>query len=117
MLVRRILSSVALGALAALPALLTGCPGGGDPPATQASLVVGVQAEDFGGLVEAVHIVATVDGKVADDEMIAIGTSPGAGAPRAGCRRRSCCRARLVHEPRSSWRRSPPSPPRAAPAR
>ena len=30
--------------------------------------MVGVQSEDFGGLVQAVHIVATVDGKVAADE-------------------------------------------------
>ena len=41
--------------------------------------MVGVQAEDFGGLVQAVHIVASVDGKVADDETITIGGAPGAG--------------------------------------
>jgi len=84
MLVRRTLSSVALVALAALPALLTACPGGGDQPAAQASLVVGVQAEDFGGLVQAVHIVASVDGKVADDETIAIAAPGAPGAPGAG---------------------------------
>ena len=80
MLVRRILSSFAFLAAAALPALLAACPGSGgdDPGSQQASLVVGVQAEDFGGLVQAVHIVASVDGKVADDETITIGAAPGA---------------------------------------
>jgi len=80
MLVRRILSSFAFLAPAVLPAVLAACPGGGgdDPGAQQASLVVGVQAEDFGGLVQAVHIVASVDGKVADDETITIGGAPGA---------------------------------------
>ncbi|MEA2746976.1 MAG: hypothetical protein QOI41_1119 [Myxococcales bacterium] len=79
MFARRILSSFVFLAPAALPALLAACPGsGGDGPGTQqASLVVGVQSEDFGGLVEAVHIVATVDGKVASDE-----TVPAAALPK-----------------------------------
>jgi hypothetical protein len=79
MLVRRILSFVALLGSGALPALLSGCPGssGVDPGAPQGSLVVGVQSEDFGGLVQAVHIVASVDGKVTDDETITVG-APGA---------------------------------------
>jgi hypothetical protein len=91
MLVRRTLSffarALALSAIGALPALLTACPGssGGDPGAPQASLVVGVQSEDFGGLVQAVHIVVSVDGKVTDDETITVGSpggpSSGGGAP------------------------------------
>lgn len=83
MLVRRILSFLALSAIGALPSLLAACPGssGGEPGAQQGSLVVGVQSEDFGGLVQAVHIVASVDGKVTDDETITIGApgTPGAG--------------------------------------
>ena len=79
MLARRILPFLAL------PALLAACPGnGGDAPgAQQASLVVGVQSEDFGGLVQAVHIVATVDGKVASDETVTV-SAPGAAGGAAG---------------------------------
>lgn len=66
MLARRIVP------LFALPLLLAACPGSGgsEPGVQQASLVVGVQSEDFGGLVQAIHIVATVDGKVASDETV-----------------------------------------------
>jgi hypothetical protein len=74
--------------LVALPALLAACPGGEDPTGPEGggegSLIVGVQAEDFGGLVDKVHIVATVDGKVATDETIAVSTSAGSpsGLPK-----------------------------------
>jgi hypothetical protein len=68
---RRLLS------LLALPAFVAACPGGpGDGnPSDGGELVVGVQADDFGGLVESVHIVATIDGKVASDETVQIGAS------------------------------------------
>lgn len=59
--------------LLALPALLAACPGsdpGDTAPADAGQLVIGVQADDFGALVEAVHIVATIDGKVASDETV-----------------------------------------------
>jgi len=59
--------------LLALPALLAACPGNdpGTGPTTDAGqLVVGVQADDFGSLVDAVHIVVTVDGKEASDETV-----------------------------------------------
>lgn len=74
MLARRIVPSFSLLALVALPVLLAACPGSGgsDPGVPQASLVVGVQSEDFGGLVQAIHIVATVDGKVASDETVTV---------------------------------------------
>jgi hypothetical protein len=73
MFARRIVPFFAHTALVALPVLLAACPGSGasDPGEQQASLVVGVQSEDFGGLVQAIHIVATVDGKVASDETVA----------------------------------------------
>ena len=69
MLARRI---VPFFALVAVPVLLAACPGNGgsDAGVHEASLVVGVQSEDFGGLVQAIHIVATVDGKVASDETV-----------------------------------------------
>jgi hypothetical protein len=44
--------------------------------------VVGVQADEFGGLVESVHIVATVDGKVAHDETLAIGSANPTALPK-----------------------------------
>jgi hypothetical protein len=78
---RRILSFVAPAALAAL---LVACPGsdpGVDSP-QEGQLVVGVQADDFGGLVEAVHIVATVDGKVAHDETVTIGAASPTALPK-----------------------------------
>ena len=58
--------------LLALPALLAACPGSDPDPAPEgaAQLVVGVQADDFGGLVESVHIVATIDGKVTSDQTL-----------------------------------------------
>jgi hypothetical protein len=55
-------------------------PGDGEP--AQASLVVGVQSDDFGGLVEAVHIVATVDGKPFSDETVLIGAANPAALPK-----------------------------------
>ena len=76
MSIRRFL---ALFALPALPALFAACPGneGGDPPVATGQLVIGVQSEDFGGLVEWIHIVATVDGKVSSDQ-----TVPAAALPK-----------------------------------
>ena len=72
MLARRIVPFFALVAVPVLPVLLAACPGNGgsNPGVHEASLVVGVQSEDFGGLVQAIHIVATVDGKVASDETV-----------------------------------------------
>jgi hypothetical protein len=69
--------------LLALPALLAACPGeeGADPEA-EGSLIVGVQAEDFGGLVDNVHIVATVDGKVASDETVRVGPTNPTALPK-----------------------------------
>ena len=66
---RHALSLLAPGALTLL---LAACPGSDAPgPAgSDAQLVIGVQADDFGGLVESVHIVASVDGKVASDETV-----------------------------------------------
>lgn len=72
-------------ALLVLPALLTACPGSeppDEPVPGEASLVVGVQSEDFGGLVEAVKITASVDGKVTSDETIAIGASNPTALPK-----------------------------------
>jgi hypothetical protein len=45
---------------------------GPTPTPAQTRLVVGVQTEDFGGLVDTVHVIATVDGKVAQDETLSI---------------------------------------------
>jgi hypothetical protein len=86
-------SLLCLAFVGALLPVLGGCPGS-DPKddEQEGSLVVGIQSDDFGGLVEAVHIVATIDGKVASDETIAVGpTNPTAlpkelvlrGAPNA----------------------------------
>lgn len=71
---------LALSALASAGAALVACPGSDpDDGSAQGSLVVGVQADDFGGLVDAVHIVATVDGKPFADETVTVsGASPGA---------------------------------------
>ena len=71
-------------ALLSLPALVAACPGadGGDPAVAEAQLVVGVQAEDFGGLVDSVHIVATVDGKVTAEETVRIGATNPTGLPK-----------------------------------
>lgn len=79
MSVRRLLS------LLALPTLVAACPGsdpGGDPTAVEGQLVVGVQTEDFGGLVDSVHIVATIDGKVSSDETVRLGPSNPTGLPK-----------------------------------
>jgi len=83
-MVVRFLSRLTSAALLALPLLLAACPGSaGDPHAAQqGTLVVGVQSEDFGGLVQAVHIVATVDGKVADDETLTIAASSNGALPK-----------------------------------
>jgi len=56
-------------ALLALPALLAACPGS-DPAPPAVELVVGIQADDFGGLVEKVHVVATIDGVVTSDQVL-----------------------------------------------
>lgn len=71
MTVRRLL------ALLVLPALVAACPGSepGGEPIPDGQLVVGVQADDFGGLISAAHIVATVDGKVSFDETVTVGPS------------------------------------------
>jgi hypothetical protein len=78
---RRTLSFLAPPALALF---LAACPGSDptEPSAGEAQLVVGVQAEDFGGIVDAVHIVATVDGKVAADETVKVGTASPTGLPK-----------------------------------
>ena len=72
--------------LLALPALLAACPGsdpvGPNPPPVEGELVVGVQAEDFGGLVDSVHIVATIDGKVSSDETVRVGPTNPTGLPK-----------------------------------
>lgn len=63
-----------------LPAVLAACPGeggGDDPQPSEGSLIIGVQADDFGGIVENVHIVATVDGQPAADENVRITPSNG----------------------------------------
>ena len=57
----------------ALPALLAACPGSdpGEPvPSEGAQLVVGIQADDFGGLVEQVHVVATIGGTITSDQTL-----------------------------------------------
>ena len=69
---------------AALALALAACPGS-DPEApvpSDAQLVIGVQAEDFGGLVTSVHIVASVDGKVSSDETVAIGAANPTALPK-----------------------------------
>jgi len=78
---RHVLSFLAPAALAVL---LAACPGseGGPPAAHEAQLVVGIQADDFGGIVEAVHIVATVDGKAFSEETVAIGAANPTALPK-----------------------------------
>ena len=78
---RHVLSLVTPGALALL---LAACPGSEEavPPPQDAQLVVGIQADDFGGLIESVHVVATVDGKVASDETLAIGAANPTALPK-----------------------------------
>lgn len=73
--------SLILVALAPLLALLAACPAAdpGESPGDEGSLVVGIQSDDFGGLVESVHIVTTLDGKAFSDETVPIGSvNPGA---------------------------------------
>jgi hypothetical protein len=78
MLLRRSLPSWAPRALLALlasPAFLAACPSSNSPgDAPKGALVVGVQSEDFGGIIDSVHIVATIDGATASDETITVGT-------------------------------------------
>jgi len=59
----------ALAALT-LPALVAACPGTPEDD-SDASLVVGVQAEELASVVTQVHVVAKVDGVVAADERVA----------------------------------------------
>lgn len=81
MTVRR--SILCLAFVGALLPVLAGCPGDSkDDEQEEGSLVVGIQSDDFGGLVEAVHILATVDGKVATDETIAVGPTNQTALPK-----------------------------------
>jgi hypothetical protein len=69
--------------LLALPALLAACPGSGsNNEPSKGTLVVGVQADDFGGIIDTVHIVATVDGKPASDETVKVGPPNPTGLPK-----------------------------------
>jgi hypothetical protein len=77
----RPLSLLARTAVVAVIALVAACSSSSDGPA-KGSLVVGVQSEDFGGLVDSVHIVATIDGKVASDQTLAIGASTPTALPK-----------------------------------
>lgn len=56
----------------ALPLLLAACPGsdGDPPPVGGGQLVVGIQGDDFGGLVEEVHVVATIGGVITSDQTL-----------------------------------------------
>jgi hypothetical protein len=56
------------------------CRSGGSGSAADASLVVGVQSDDLGGLVTTVHLVVKQDGAVVDDEQLE--PSPFAIAPK-----------------------------------
>jgi hypothetical protein len=78
---RHVLSFLAPAALAVL---LAACPGAedGTPDAHAGALVFGVQTEDFGGLIEAVHIVATVDGKPYSDETVTLGAATPTALPK-----------------------------------
>lgn len=76
---RRALSLVAFVAVVPVAAVLVACPGdGNDGPSGEASLVVGVQSDDFGGLVDSVHIVSTVDGQPFSDETVLLAGNPAA---------------------------------------
>lgn len=64
-------------ALAAVPALLTACPGPEDDTPGEASLIVGVQtASDLGSLVGSVHVVTRVDGAPETDETLPASALP-----------------------------------------
>jgi hypothetical protein len=82
MLVRRV-PSLFLSCVAAL-GLVAACTGSspGEPTAPKGSLVVGIQADDFGGLIDRVHIVATVAGKVTSDVTIPVGPSAPNALPK-----------------------------------
>jgi hypothetical protein len=79
---RHPVSLAAVGTLAALGTLLGACPGATDAPADDAGLIVGVQADDFGALVDAVRIVTTVDGKPFSDETVAVGPATPSTLPK-----------------------------------
>lgn len=85
MLLRRLLPLLALPALVAI---VPACQSGADDdpqPTPEGSLVIGVQSDDFGGIVENVHIVATIDGKVAADENVKVTSAgPNTGPVAAG---------------------------------
>ena len=56
--------------------------GGGGGNDDGVSLVVGVQSEDFGPVVESVHVVATVDGALVSDQTILTGTANPTALPK-----------------------------------
>ena len=69
--------ALTVAAAAPLAALLVACPGSDpDDPAGDATLVVGVQSDDFGGVVDTVHIVSTVGGKPFSDETVLLVGNP-----------------------------------------
>ena len=61
--------SRSLPALCASALVLAACPAHEDETDTSGALVVGVQADDFGGLVGSVHVVVKNDGRVVSDEL------------------------------------------------
>jgi hypothetical protein len=63
---------------ALLPILLAACPA--DPPAEDGSLVVGLQTDDFGGLVGSVRVVVEKEGEVVHDEVLQT-SAAGASVP------------------------------------
>lgn len=69
-----------LASLVPLTVSLTACPTNDpdDPtaPDAQAALVVGIQAEDFAGLLDSVHLTATVDGKAFANETVRLTQAP-----------------------------------------
>ena len=82
MILRRL---TALVSLLPLASVLAACPGSDpddEPPVTQGSLVVGVQGEGLAGLLDSVHIVATVDGKPFADETVRLGAATPNALPK-----------------------------------
>ncbi|MDB4947260.1 MAG: hypothetical protein JWP97_6794 [Labilithrix sp.] len=81
MTVRRLLPLLAV--VCALPPLLAACPSDPDDgPAGGDTLVVGLQSEDFGSVLESVHLRATVGGKLASDQTFPAGTSAPTALPK-----------------------------------